>query len=87
MSIACEIDFDNNPQKVLYAGQLLSGSVRLMLIEQKTIRSIYIRIYGKAFCQWALGGGDTHRLYTGSEDYLNEKTCLAGDSDGNVLNI
>lgn len=34
----CLIEFDNNPQKVFYGGQLLSGQVSLTLHKEKTVR-------------------------------------------------
>lgn len=83
MPTTCDIEFNNNPQKVLYAGQLLSGSVRLVLTEQKTVRGIYVRIIGKAYCHWTEGTGDNRKSYTGSEEYLNEKTYFVGGEHGN----
>lgn len=85
MPLTCEIDFENNPQKVLYAGQLLRGSVRLTLTEEKNVRGVYIRIYGTAYCHWTEGSGDNRKSYTGKEDYLNEKTYFVGDNHGNVF--
>lgn len=34
----CKIVFINNPDKVFYGGQLLSGRVELTLAESKTVR-------------------------------------------------
>lgn len=85
MPTTCEIDFDNNPQKVFYAGQLLRGSVRLTLTKENSVRGVYIRIYGTAYCHWTSGSGDNRKSYTGKEDYLNEKTYFVGDSNGNVV--
>lgn len=47
MPTICKIDFENNPMKVLYAGQLLKGTVKLTLTSQKDIRGVYINILGK----------------------------------------
>lgn len=89
MPTTCDIDFENNPQKVIYAGQLLRGTVRLTLTEEKTVRGIYIRIDGKAYAHWSTGSGKNRRSYSGSEDYLTEKTYFLGGSEGSVpsLNI
>lgn len=84
MPTTCEIEFDNNPAKVIYAGQLLRGTVRLTLTEQKSVRGVYIRILGTAYCHWSEGAGDNRKSYTGKEDYLNEKTYFVGGTSGNV---
>lgn len=47
MPTRCQILFDH-PQKVYYAGEMLSGTVHLTLTKEKIFRGIYIRIYGKA---------------------------------------
>lgn len=82
MPTSIEIEFENNPQKVVYAGQLLRGTVRLTLTEEKNVRGIYIRIYGKAYAHWTKGGGKSRRSYTGEEHYLNETTYFLGGRDG-----
>lgn len=47
MSTTCKIEFENNPRRVVYAGQLLRGRVRLNLTKSKTVRGLYIRIHGR----------------------------------------
>lgn len=86
MPTTCVIDFDNNPMKVIYAGQLLRGTVTLTLTAPKSVRGVYIRIHGKAYAHWTEGTGDNRKTYTGSENYLDEKTYLAGGNgtNGNV---
>lgn len=84
MPTSCEIDFENNPMKVIYAGQLLRGTVRLHLTEHKDVRGIYVRIYGTAHARWSTGSGKNRKTYTGDEDYLNEKTYFVGGPDGSV---
>lgn len=78
MPTTCEIDFENNPLKVIYAGQMLRGTVRLQLTEEKNVRGVYIRIHGTAHCHWTEGSGDNRKSYTGDEDYLNERTYFVG---------
>lgn len=85
MPTTCEIQFDNNPMKVVYAGQLLRGTVRLTITGQKDVRGVYIEIRGKAYARWTEGTGDNRKTYTGSEDYLNERTYFVGGSSGNEL--
>lgn len=38
MPTQCEIRFDNEPERVYYGGQLLSGRVALSLTKEKTVR-------------------------------------------------
>lgn len=40
MPTTCVIAFDNNPDKVFYGGQLLTGKVTLTTTKEKTIRGI-----------------------------------------------
>lgn len=84
MPTTCEIDFENNPMKVMYAGQLLIGTVRLHLTERKKVRGIYIRLYGTAYARWSISQGKSRKFFTGIEDYLNEKTYFVGGTDGKV---
>lgn len=76
--VACEIEFENNPNKIYFAGQMLRGTVQLTLTEAKTVRSIYIQIHGKGYCRWIQGRAS----YTGKQEYLNETTYFIGGSDG-----
>lgn len=85
MTVTCKIDFENNPMKVIYAGQLLRGTVTLNLSEEKNVRGVYIRIHGFAHCHWTEGTGDNRRSYTGDEDYLDERTYFVGGSSGGSI--
>lgn len=85
MPTTCEIDFENNPERVLYAGQLLRGTIKLTLDSEKTVRGVYILITGKGYCHWTRGSGDNRRSYTGNEKYLEEKTYLYGDENGKCV--
>lgn len=82
MSVTCEIDFENNPNKIFYAGQLLRGTVRLTLREEEKVRGVFIRIYGKAYCRWTRRRGKSTVTYVGREDYLNQTTYLIGAEEG-----
>lgn len=85
MTFDIRVDFENNPGGIFYAGQLLSGIVRLTLSEEKTVRGVYIRIYGKAYCRWTSGSGKNRVTYVGQENYLNQTTYLVGSSEGIVF--
>lgn len=73
----CEIEFKDNPRKIVYAGQLLQGSVRLNLAEDLNVRGVYIHINGKAYARWT-HGRDT--IYA-SENYLNQQTYFVGSRE------
>lgn len=85
MPTTCDIDFENNPEKVLYAGQLLSGTIKLTLTSEKRVRGVYVQITGKGYCHWTKGSGKNRSEYTGREYYLDEKTYLYGDENGNFV--
>ncbi|XP_055295698.1 arrestin domain-containing protein 17-like [Sitodiplosis mosellana] len=74
MSATCVIEFEDNPRKIIYAGQLLRGMVRLNLTENTNVRSVYVRIKGKAFASWKSGKTKVEA----KEKYLDEKMYLVG---------
>lgn len=85
MPITCSIDFENNPHKVVYAGQLLSGTIKVTLTDEKQVHDAYIRIRGEAYCHWTkIGAGKNRRSFTGREDYLDEIIYFIGERDGNI---
>lgn len=81
MPTTCEIEFENNPDKIIYAGQLLRGTVWLTLTKEKCVRSVYIEIYGKAMAEWS----DMDSTYGGKQTFFDEKICLVGDTAGSLL--
>lgn len=85
MPTTCQIEFDNNPEKVFYAGQLLRGTIQLTLTSEKNVRGVYILITGRAYCHWTERVANQRRRYTGNEDYLKEKTYLYGDEHGTAI--
>lgn len=85
----CKIEFENNPRKVVYAGQTLRGTVRLNLTKSKLVRSLYIRIHGRAYVHWVDGTNDNRkvRVFTGNEDYFSERTNFLGGYTGNEYRL
>lgn len=81
MTIDIRIGFENNTNGIYYAGQLLRGTVQLTLGEEKKVRGVYIRIYGKAYCRWSTDGKNKI-TYIGEELFLNETTYLVGSKEG-----
>lgn len=59
MPTTCVISFEN-PNRVYYAGQLLSGTVNLTVIDEEKLRGVYVRIYGRAYAQWKQYCGTDH---------------------------
>ena len=98
MPTTCEIIFENS-QQVFYAGQLLRGTVNLTLTKEKKVRGVYVQIFGRAYAYWTeycnidhnrnrnnnnnTSSSGHHVSYSGSEDYLDEKTYVVGGSSGN----
>lgn len=78
MPITCDIKFENNPIKVVSAGQAIRGKVRLVLTESKVVRGVYIQIHGSAFVRWIDVANERPKEYTGNEVYLNEITYFVG---------
>lgn len=83
MSTSCEIEFENNPRKIVYAGQLLRGAVRLNLAKKITVRGVYVRINGKAFAKWM--HGKTKIII--KESYFDKKVYLVEETTGTFLFI
>ncbi|XP_055295696.1 arrestin domain-containing protein 1-like [Sitodiplosis mosellana] len=77
MSATCDIEFENNPRKIIYAGQLLRGTVRLNLTENFNVRSVYVRIRGKAFASW----NSVETKVEVNEDYLDKKMYFVGSRE------
>lgn len=82
METKCDIEFENNPNKVVYAGQMLRGTVKLKFTEPKMVRAIYIQIEGKANCNLK----EAILQYIGQEVYLNETTRFIDGYGGNAPN-
>lgn len=81
MPTTCKIEIENNPAKIIYAGQLLKGTVELDFTVRKIVRSVYVRVLGLARVYWK----EARKPCQGNEEYLNDVTFFVGGSnDGNV---
>ena len=85
MPTTCVFILENNPMKVIYTGQLLRGIARITLTNGKTVRGIYVNIYGTAHAKWSKSAGKSRIVHTGDEDYLNERTYFVGGPSGNAF--
>lgn len=81
MPTTCEIEFENNPQKIVYAGELFRGTVRLHLTKKLNVRNMYIRINGKGSISWDEG----NTTYTTVESYGDNKMNFVNNTNGTVL--
>lgn len=77
MPTTCEIDFDDNPMKIVFAGELMCGTVRIKLTKEQGIRSIYLRINGHASVRM---DNQTHNA--DRQTYLNKKIYLVRGNNG-----
>lgn len=77
MPTTCEIDFDDNPMKIVFAGEMLCGTVRLKLTKEHCIRAIYIRINGHASVRM-----DDPTRSASRQTYLNKKMFLVRGNNG-----
>lgn len=82
MSIICVIDFENNAAKIVYSGQILCGTVKLVLSEPKTIRGIILTFTGKVLTYWPRGTGKHLSPYGQSKDFFLDRMYLIGSSHG-----
>ncbi|XP_055295178.1 uncharacterized protein LOC129564951 [Sitodiplosis mosellana] len=95
--VICRINFENNSDKVYYSGELISGTVRLELMNRKKVRGVYIEFRGDAHTEWyedvekEEGTGDDRKTvtvrewYRGHENHLNSKIFLSGGSFGEMF--
>lgn len=85
MTTRCGVEFENNPSRVIYSGQMLRGTVHLVLTSEKNVRGIYIRVTGQGHTHWTEGSGDSRKSYWGNEDYFNALFYLVGGNNSNIL--
>lgn len=80
MPTTCEIDFDNYDTGAIYSGQLLRGTVQLIITSQKSVRGIYVEICGEAFAEWT---PNTRKTAVAAQHvHLNEKQYFINGSNG-----
>lgn len=90
MGTKCEIEFDNNPSKVIYSGRTLHAVVSVTLANLTTVHSIYVKLIGEANANWQVRSGSNRRIsksYTGSEKYLDERINLVDVRSGKIIRI
>lgn len=81
----CEIEFENYANGAIYTGQLLRGTVRLILPSQKSVRGVYVQICGEAFAEWT---PKTQKTAVAAQTvHLNEKLYFVDGNRGNVYPV
>lgn len=83
MSASCEIEFENNPRKIVYAGQLLRGTVLINLMKKTNVHNLYIRITGKVYACWYEG----RTPITVKRNILDKKKYFLEETTGDLLHI
>lgn len=73
----CEITFENNLLKVFKPGEWMLGNVCLKIHEERKVRGVYVRIWGRAYAK------DDKGLisFCGREDFIDKKLYLVGGED------
>lgn len=93
MPTTCVLYYTNN-QTVYHTGDTVSGSVSLTLEKEKTLRGVYVEVYGKAWVRWFKTTHENKddgtqktvtKAYSGQESHLCWKSHFIGGTDGNVL--
>lgn len=80
----CAIEFENNPAKVYYSGQLICGIVHLTLNEKKKVHDVSVKVFGKAYVCWPESNDQTAH---GKEIFFDKRIELNHESNGNKLFI
>lgn len=96
MTSKCNIQFDNNPLGVYYAGQTISGVAELITTRPKTIRSIYISINGHSEVRWTENvykqntqgkRENAIETFSATELYFTSEKYVFGTSGGSQLEL
>ncbi|XP_022220373.2 arrestin domain-containing protein 2 [Drosophila obscura] len=90
--VICEIQFNNNPQGIYYAGQVISGRVLIKTDKVKQVKAVVLQIKGYAETHWAdpeydSGDQSSGSSFNGHVDYLATKAYLHGTSSSIEVKI
>ena len=66
---------------VFYAGDTISGRVKIQTVEKKKLRGIYLTLVGRANVCWAATLGNVTVTYTSSQEYFNYEVTLWGGAE------
>lgn len=82
MATTCEIEFENNPSKVVFSGEIMRGTVHLTLTEEKNVFAVFLKITGCQYTRFSKGDGKNRRSYTGNEKCLDERINFVDNTNG-----
>lgn len=78
MPTTCEIEFENNPLKVIYSGETLRGIVHLLVTSEKVIKKGSVKIVGEGNVRWTehlqRQKYDNHQQKYVTEYYTEDRT-------------
>lgn len=77
----CAIAFDENPAKVYYSGQLISGTIQLTLREQKKLQGVSAKVIGVAFVFYE-GNGQSNTEFRVKDNFFEKRIELVLESGG-----
>jgi hypothetical protein len=76
-SIGIELD---RPDGVYYAGEVVRGTVRLNVSDDKTkCRGFHVKLMGKSHVHWHTGGGDNRTDYDGTTYFQDQRLTVFGN--------
>ncbi|KAI4477956.1 hypothetical protein M0804_012436 [Polistes exclamans] len=91
-----DITFDNNPWKIYYPRQTVSGNIVLVIDGVKKIRGICVKVKGEANTYWTTDKEtldntgnyrDENATFSAHEEYFQTKYYLVGSASGNEIEI
>lgn len=86
MPTTCEINFEHNPQKIVFCGEKIHVTVRLRLTEEIKVRSIDFYLDGMAHVRFFKDDSNKDGYHTERENVLDIRKCLTGgNSKGDVF--
>ncbi len=78
----CAIEFDENPSKIYYSGQVINGTIKLTLGEKKKVRGVFAQIICVAYVRFIEMNGQTNTEYTGREIVFEKRVELIDGPTG-----
>ena len=80
MSITCQVNFENNPQKIFFSDDKLRITVRLTLTKEEHVSRIYIELIGKAHVSYMMDRYARFGQLSTDDEVLRLKRCLTGEN-------